>query len=69
MFCSKNTVKTQENTSKPVNFVYKKWYMCNFVYMLNGAKVHVSAVKTQCKHMKTLAKQCISCRTYDASVL
>jgi hypothetical protein len=52
-FCSENTVKTYENTSKPVHFRYNIWYMCILVYVWNVPKVHVSAVKTQWKHMKT----------------
>ena len=67
-FCSENTVKTHENTSKTVHFMYKVWYMYIFVYMWNVPKVHVSAVKTQWKRMKTLAKQCFSCIKYGTCV-
>ena len=67
-FCSEKTVKTHENTSKTVHFIYKVWNMCIFGYMYHVPKVHVSAVKTQWKHMKTLAKQCISCKKYGTCV-
>ena len=99
-FCSENTVKTHENTSKTVHFMYKiwymcilvymflqlkhlkkhkntservhsmyeVWYMCIFVYMYHVQKVHVCAVKTQWKHMKPLAKQCISGIKYGTCV-
>jgi hypothetical protein len=40
-------VKTHENTSKTVHFMYNIWYMCILVYMRNIPKVHVSAVKTK----------------------
>jgi AMMECR1 domain-containing protein len=36
--------------------------------MWNVQKVYVSAVKTQWKHMKTLANLCISCRIYGTCV-
>jgi hypothetical protein len=67
-FCSENTVKTHENTSKTVHFIKNIWYMCILVYMWNVPKVNVSAVKAQWKHMKTLAKLCISCRIYGTCV-
>jgi hypothetical protein len=64
-FCSENTVKTHENTSKTVHFMFYIWYMCILVFMWNVPKVHVSAVKPQWKHMKTIAKQCISYIKYE----
>jgi hypothetical protein len=42
--------------------------MCIFVSMWNVPKVHVSVVKTQWKHMKTLAKLCIPCIIYGTCV-
>jgi hypothetical protein len=36
--------------------------------MWNVLKVHVSAVKTQSKYMKTLSKLCITCRIYGTCV-
>jgi hypothetical protein len=67
-FCSKNTVKTHENTSKTVHFMLNIWYMCISVYKWNVPNMHVSAVKTQWKHMKTQAKLCIPFRIHGTCV-
>jgi hypothetical protein len=50
---------------------FHKEYMVHVYFgkfMSNVPKVHVSAVKTQLKHMKKLAKLWISCRIYGTSV-
>jgi hypothetical protein len=57
-----------KNTSKTVHIMLNIWYMGILVYMWNVPKVHVSAMKTQWKHMKTLAKLCISCIIYCTCV-
>jgi hypothetical protein len=49
-FCSENSVKTHEKTSKTVHFMKNIWYMCILVYMWNELEVYVFAVKTQWKH-------------------
>jgi hypothetical protein len=51
-----------------MHFMYKVWYVFFLVFSWNVTKLHVSAVKTQWKHMKTLEKQCISCVKYDTCV-
>jgi hypothetical protein len=63
-YCNKNTMKIHENSSKTVHFMFEVFYKCIFVYMWNIPLIHVFAVKTQWKHMKTLANQCISCIKY-----
>jgi hypothetical protein len=63
-----SAVKTHENTSKTVYFMQNIWYMCIFVYMWNVSKVYVSADEFRWKHMKILAKLCISCTIYGTCV-
>jgi hypothetical protein len=63
-FCRENTLKAHRNTTKPVHFMYNIWHMFILGHMWNVPKGHVSAVKKQLTHLKTLAKLCISCIIY-----
>jgi hypothetical protein len=67
-FCCENLGETHENTTKTVNFMCKVDKKCILVQMGYEPKVKNFSVKTLRKHMKTQAKQCISCIEYGTYV-
>jgi hypothetical protein len=54
-WCSLNLVKTHENTSKTVYYMYEVYFMCILVYIGNKPQAHVLILKNLRKYMKTLA--------------